>query len=622
MRNQSLKEIEETLENWLKMYEKGEPIVSDEDFDALKSYLEKHHPESEFLKKIGNTPRKNKEQLPYILGSLKNKTIENLDSWLLDPFGGRTENGWVLSHKMDGVAILCKYDNKKLVSAWLRGDHIIGENITSKARKFLPPSINCTNEIYLKGEILFKGEPSDLNYKNKRNAVAGILNRIDNANLDRLYVIFHTWANPPISHSSFYDEIQRLEKIKKMVGEENVVRYEFVINKDSIIDTAKKLYDEKTDYDKDGIVITVNRSDVENVKIPNRKIALKFNNLVQTTTVTSIEWNVTRTGKIVPVINFEPVDLGGATITKCSGFNARFILNSGLAKGSVIQIVRSGDVIPYIQRILTRSKPELIDRCPKCKSRLTWDKNKVHIICVNSECESQMYKRITHFFISLGLKQFNEKMLSSLECESIKQVYNITKEDIMKVDGWGEKSAEDFLNQLSKLKDSPPEKILAALGINGLGIETARLLIKNFTFDEILKNIEEKPSEEFIYKMLGIQGLASKKIHLILSGLASAKPLLEDLKEIGMLRDIKDTPQENKFLPLHGKSFCITGSLSISRKEFEKIIENYGGIVTSANRCDFLIANEQSNSNKYSIALKRKIPIITEKEFYEMINKK
>jgi len=612
----TIEELEYYLERWLAAYESGQPLVSDECYDHWKRQLEIHKPDSEFLKKIGNKPKRNKEKLPFILGSLTNKTLDNLDQWL-DKYSSLAGCGYILSHKMDGVAILCRYTNGEFTGAWLRGDHIIGENITHKAKHFVLPKLKPENvlcqEIYLKGEILLNCDPAQIGYKNKRNAVAGILNRDDNLNLDKLYIIFHTWANP-IEEAK--DEITRLVLMKKLCGEERVVRYSIVNNRNQIIEIAQKLIDEITQYDKDGIVITINSSKVENVKIPEMKIAFKFNKQTAESTVERVEWNTSRTGKVVPLVYIKPVDLGGATITKCAGFNAKFIIENSIGFGAKIKIVRSGDVIPYIEQIITpATAPDTIETCPECGRILELDENAVNLICNNSSCPAQIQKKIAHFFEQLGLEQFSEKMISSLDCNSITDVFKLTKEDIIKIEGWGEKSADDFIRRRDELKKSSPEKLLAALGIENLGLETAKLLLQNFTFTEIIKNITPQVTKQFVEKLISIKGIGFKKAKSIVNGLIDSVALLQDLLSVGV--EIEEKPKSGA---LAGQSFCITGALSKPRKEIEKFIEENGGINTSINNCDYLICNQRpSDSAKYKKALQRKIPIITEEELYQMI---
>jgi DNA ligase (NAD+) len=604
----TVQELEYYLDRWLKAYEEGKPLVSDECYDHYKKILEKLQPDSAFLQKIGNKPKKNKEKLPYILGSLKNKTIEDIDQWL-DKYPDA--NGYILSHKMDGVAIECEYIDGKFSRAWLRGDHYVGENITHKAKHFVPPQISSKRQLYLKGEMLLNCEPSILGYKNKRNAVAGIINRDDFSLLKHIYVIFHTIANLEQKINETWTERARIMFLEQVIS---CVRYEYVQNRKDIISVAERLIKDVTQYDKDGIVIAINNSQSENVKIPEMKVALKFNMLSAETEVDHVEWNTSRTGKVIPLIYIKPVDLGGATITKCAGFNTKYVLENFIDKGAKIKIVRSGDVIPYIDQIIQGSEEVNISSvCSSCDHVLVWDENSVNLLCVNSQCPAQIQKRITHFFEQLGLEQFGEKMIFSLNCNSITEILNLTKEDILKIPGWAEKSTSDFLNRIQELKKTSPEKILAALGIENLGTSMARLLLENFSFDEIINSIYPTIREDFIAKLIQIKGVGSKKAISIIQGLYKNIDLIKQLQDSGLIIQIEKNGK------LKGLSFCITGTLSKPRKEIEKLIEDNGGVNASINTCNYLICNEKSDSSKYKKAVARGIEIITEKQLMNML---
>lgn len=618
---ETIEQLEFYLEKWLKAYEAGNPLVTDDCYDHYKRLLLQHKPDSPLLKKIGNIPKKGKEELPYILGSLRNKTLDDIHDWY-NKYATDSISVVVLSHKLDGMAIEIEFthcnnmDAYEISNAWTRGDGYIGENITAKALRFAPlyisePYKKLPEKIYLKGEVLLGVEPETLGYKNKRNAVAGIINRDDMSLLTNLYVIFHTWANPNIHMTT---EFARLNAIQKIVGEKNCVKFQTAHSYDEMLKVASEMIDEPTQYDKDGIVICINNTQVENIKLPDKKIAFKFNKQSAITGIRYIEWNASRTGKIIPLIHIDPVDLGGATITKCAGFNAKYILENNLGKGSTIKIVRSGDVIPYIEQIIkAQGAIDGITSCPSCQGPLEWDDNEVHVICPNSSCPAKIQKKIAHFFEKLGLEEFSEKAITSLGCNSIIEVLNLTKEQIMKLDGWAETSATDFVNRINEIKKTTPEKLLAALSIENLGDTSARLLLNNFKFEEIINGIYPELKPEVVTKMILIKGLGHKKVSTIIKGLIENIDLLKQLQEAGILFETK------KVGKLQNKSFCITGKLGRPRKEIEVLIERHGGIITSVNTCDYLVLGEIDDSNKLHKAEERGINIINETTLYGMI---
>jgi len=616
--SEQLDDLENYLEQWLTTYEIGSPEIEDDQYDHYKRLLQKLRPDSKFLNKIGNKPKKNVQMLPYILGSLTNYFEDDINNWLnkfLEITNGYP--GFVLSHKLDGVAIECEYTNGELSGAWLRGDHYIGENIIHKAIIFAPKLLKPSRgKIYLKGEILFKPEVDyiKLGYKNRRNGVAGIINRDDLSLLKHLYIRFHTWSNPT-DFNQISIEFERLNLIKAIVGKDFTVPYILVEDISKILEISEKMLAEETTYDKDGIVITVNHSEVENVKLPEKKIAFKFNKLSAEAEVELVEWETSRTGKIIPVVKFKPIELGGATIQRATGFHAKFIYDNRIGPGAIVKIVRSGDVIPYIDEIIKSSENFVeINICPSCGcGELSTDETNTHIYCMNKNCPAQVQKKIAYFFEKLGLENFSEKMISTLSCDSVLDVYNLKKEDILKIDGWAETSANDFIKRIEQTKKARPEKILAALGIDNLGTTTAKLVLENFSIFEILKALDDpNVLREIVFKLIQVKGLGSKKVASIVKGLKENKILLENFIALA------DTVTENNG-SLSGKSFCISGTLSKPRKAYEQVIEKFGGENVSISSCDYLICNTQSDSNKFKKAVERGVKIITEQELIKLI---
>lgn len=611
--SQDLDELERQMEQALEAYELGESLIPDDIYDHFKRVLTQLRPKSSFLSKIGNKPKRNIETLPFILGSLTNKFEDDIQAWLDKNDNG---TGFVLSHKLDGVANEVEYTDGVLTAAWLRGDHYEGENITAKAFKYIPNKLKGEEKgkRYFKGEALLNCEPETIGYKTKRNAAAGIINKDAHDKLQYVYMIFHTYV-PTINSPFSGTERDRMFSLRQMFDSVNVVQSRFVATKDLVLASAKEMIEEITQYDKDGIVVTVNNSEVENIKLPEKKIAFKFNKMAVEAEVIKVEWNTSRTGKIIPVVVVKPVTLGGATIQRATGFHAKFIYDNEIGPGAIVKLVRSGDVIPYIEQVLKPGAEDYPNSCPTCGYKeLTTDETQTHLYCSNPNCPAQTQKGITYFFEKLGLENFSEKMISSLGCKSVIDIYNLKKEDILKLDGWAETSTVDFLNRIEQTKKARPEKILAALGIDNLGNTTAKLILENFTPQQIIDALENGDNllREMVYKLIQVKGLGEIKVKSVIKGLIENKELLKTLMTTGVSFVVEKGP-------LTGKSFCITGSLSKPRKAYEQIIEKFGGSNTSISSCNYLICNEPSNSNKFQKAKDKGVKIITEQELISLI---
>jgi DNA ligase (NAD+) len=204
-------------------------------------------------------------------------------------------------------------------------------------------------------------------------------------------------------------------------------------------------------------------------------------------------------------------------------------------------------------------------------------------------------------------------MISTLKCNSVLDIYNLKKEDIIKIDGWAETSADDFIKRIEQTKKAKPEKILAALGIDNLGTTTAKLVLENFSITEILNALDNPiVLREIVFKLIQVKGLGSKKVASIIKGLKENKTLLENFIALA------DAVTENSG-PLSGKSFCMTGSLSKPRKAYEQVIEKFGGENVSISSCDYLICNTPSDSSKFKKAIEKGVKIINEQELIELI---
>lgn len=609
---ESPEELERTLFDWLESYDLGFPQVPDDVYDNYKRQLKIIKPESKFFDRIGITPKKNKESLPFICGSLKNKTMDDIEDWLKKR---SDRNGFVLSHKLDGISLETQWDNGVFTKAWLRGDGYYGENVTEKAKKFLPPKLDFSNSefrspyltlppsIIMTHEILLNCEPEEIGYKNKRNSVSGIMHRDDDMYLDKLYCLAHVWKNPNNLISD--DELVRMTYLSYMIP---TVPFLYVSDWKDVISSAENMIKNQTQYDKDGIVICARLGKVENVKFPENKIAFKFNKQVATSEVKLIDWNVSRTGRIVPLVWINPVDLGGVTIGKATAFNAKFMRDKKINIGSQIKVCRSGDVIPYIEEVIETKEPTLPTSCPSCNESVVWDATQTHLRCNNPDCPDVVKKRITYFFIMLGLEFFSEKMISSLKCGSIFDIYKLTEKDILQIEGWGESSARDFIRRIQATKETTPEKLITSLGIEGVAQSTAKSLLDVFAFDELIALTEKD-----INRITAIKGFATKKATSVIQGLSENRQFLMDLFKAGIGVKQKVTG------PLTGLSFEITGALSKPRKKIVEWIESAGGRHESLAKCNYLICNENpSDSDKYKLAKKKDIPIITEEQLIEM----
>lgn len=336
------------LKDYDDQYYTGTSPISDLEYDRIKEAARDLYPNHPYFQSIGAKIKGEKVKLPYVLGSLNKVKLDSIEAWVEQAPGDI-----IATDKIDGVSLFVRYKGGEVVSAATRGDGHFGQDVTEKAKIFCP-KIDFQGTLDLRAEAVLSGDPKEVGllirgkaYKTKRNAAAGILNREDIKGSDWISVYFYELINDSGFHFRLNSENERLTFIgldlKLPMPRVRVLK----------VDTINFLLDmnstrDQMPYETDGLVLTCNSSVRENVALPKHKVAFKINDEAKRVTVTDVEWNVGRTGRVVPVVIIEPTEIGGVTISRATGFNAKFILEKKICKGKNIGILRSGDVIPYI----------------------------------------------------------------------------------------------------------------------------------------------------------------------------------------------------------------------------------------------------------------------------------
>lgn len=570
----------------------GSPIT-DTEYDLLKNELKELDPQNSYFNKVGSKSKNGKKvKLPYILGSLDKLKSDKVMKWCLD------DNNLVLSAKLDGATIYVEYLNGCVIFATTRGDGYEGNDITEKAKHFLP-IIDEKSHICLRGEALFSGDTyKKYGYSNRRNGVSGLLNRDDiNPNdLKDVTVVFYEVIKSPVELKT---EIERLQYISEL----GLNCVDYTIEWVYIVDHLKQIlfnFKEKSIYDIDGLVITRNKSERENVFYPKDKICFKVNEESIKVNVIGIDWNVGRSGRIVPTVIFNPVEINGTTVVRATGFNAEYVIENGIGKGSVIGIVKSGEIIPYITEIYEKTSVEL-NNCPSCDGDIQW--SGVDLICSNINCEGSKTKKIAHFFKVLGAEYISETTVRNLGVETIEEMYELDEFDIANIDGFGMKKAEQIVNEIQKTLKTTPDKLLAAFSIPGISIENAKIVISKNNWNNIFDIKEDD---------VGLGPKTSKKL---VDNINIYRPLYNFLLENGL--SFKEIEHTN----ISGKIFALTGSMPMKRDYITRLIENKGGIVKTVTKStDYLVASDiSSNSSKLKNATKYDIKIIDFDELMLML---
>jgi DNA ligase (NAD+) len=596
-------------------YNEGTSPISDEEYDSLKDKAKELYPKNPYFLMVGFTVPGSKMTLPYILGSLKKVKVDDIENWLNKNIDGE----YLISEKLDGVSIYVHYRNGKVFASMTRGNGYEGKDITKKARIFCP-EIDFKGNLMLRGEAMLMGDDhTSIGYKTRRNGVAGILNRDDDKFCDKITPFFYEVLD---CDDALFTRASEEEKMISLLGTIDVDVPNFIKtnNKSAnyLIEVLKQFKKNSLDcqYDIDGLVIKPVDYKREDVYYPELSVAFKVNDLPIPVDVLSIEWNVSRTGKVKPIVNIRPTIIGGVTVSKATGFNAEFIKLNKIDKGSIIEIQRSGDVIPHIVNVVKiASEIKLIEKCPSCGSDLSW--KGVDIVCSSENCIDSKYKKVSYFLRKMGAENITEVTCRKLGLFNIEDCYKISELDIAKFDGFGINRGSQIVNEIKFTLSSTPEKFISALGINGVSDVIAKSIVEycrniNSNDYDLMKEIFSIDEDSLI----DIDGIGYIIAENFVTEIQNYYDLLEYLYSVGL--KWKSQNRTN----ISGKIFTLTGKGEFTRQEYHSIITNNGGIVKgmSKNTHYLVAADTNTDSSKAKKARQYGVRIITYKELMELID--
>ena len=643
-----MKELVELLNKYAALYyEEDAPTVSDAEYDALYDELRAlEESEGYSLKnspthRVGGAPQKKFASSRHLLRlySLdKCKTEEELADWcarLVRATGREPE--LTAEYKFDGLTLNLLYENGELVKAATRGDGVTGEEVTAQVRTIsgVPRRISYKGRIEIQGEGIMRlsaleeyNRNSAEPLKNARNGAAGAIRNLDPAVTASRNLSFMAY-NIGYSDRRFASQTE----MHAFLEEEG-----FETEKDiAVVKGAKEAFafanrvDElrpSLDFLIDGVVFKVNDTSLREEigyteKFPKWAMAFKFKADEMTTVLRDVVWQVSRSAKLNPLAILDPVDIGGVTVKRATLNNYGDILKKKVRIGDRVFIRRSNDVIPEITGVAEESpsatdipKPEV---CPACGSPVA--ESGAFLYCTGEHCAPQIVSYLDHFASkdAMDIDGFSEKtaeqFYNELHMTSPVQLMRLKKEDIAWLDRFGDKKAENLIAAISASKDTTMDRLVFALGIDGVGKKTAKDLSARFGNMDALA----AASEEELTAIPGIGEVLADNIVAYFADEGNKK-LIEELFESGV--SVKTA--EKKEGALSGKRVVLTGSLpTMKRGEATALIEENGGEVSSSvsKNVDFVLAGEEAGS-KLDKALKLGIRIIDEKEFLAMIGGK
>jgi len=401
----------------------------------------------------------------------------------------------------------------------------------------------------------------------------------------------------------------------------NIPNYYEVSTVDEVLATYKEYIKTKRDllsYDIDGLVEEVNNFDIQqelgyqpNGLDPNFAVGIKFDSVASVTPLVKVDWNTGMTGKVVPRAWFDPVDIMGVTVEKATLHNFEFIDNlikkEGLRIGSECIVVRSGDVIPQMLGVKTvgnGTQIQIPNNCPVCNSALK--RFSVELVCENQECGAKIKGIFTNYFDTLKIKglsdKFIDKAIETYNIKSIKNLLELTVEQIEQLEGFADKSAKKAFDAIHSVKEVSPEQFMALLNIPNQGVRVFENLFNQFPIEKLLDE-NFKPSD-----ILNTKGIAEITANAIYQGIKNNLHRLRENAEfftiITKKNIVQNTNQQSQ--KMIDKNFCITGALNNGKRDdYETMIKNKGGLIGSVNKkLDYLVTNDtDTNSSKMKKAI-------------------
>ena len=637
-------------------YTLDNPTVTDREYDNWMSELldiEERHPEIKRKdspsEKIGGEVISEFKKVEHKIGMFSISDVFNESEIVAFDERIRKEfpnPSYVCELKIDGLAVSLQYEKGILKRAATRGNGLVGEDITHNVKTIgtIPLRLNKPVDIEVRGEIymplkafnelnekrLINGEPI---FQNPRNAAAGSIRQLDSSVAKSRKLDAFLYHVPETDKKTHYEALMELKELGFIVNP----NIRLVKNIDEILDYINEWTARRGElpYDIDGIVIKVNDIHMQRelgftAKYPRWVIAYKFPAEDVKTRLTDIVCTVGRTGQITPNAVFDPVKVMGSTIRRATLHNGDYINSKNLKIGDNIFVHKAGDVIPEVVgpclEDRTGNEREFVmpDKCPICGASLVLTESGIDLKCPNDLCPARNIESLIHFCDrkAMNIEGLGERIIEDFYnmkfITSIIDIYNIKdrKEELIELEGFGDKSVNKLLDNIEKSKQNSLEKLLFAIGISGIGEKNAKILAKKFMNIDNLMNA----SLENLTNISDVGPILANSIYNFFRNEDNIK-LINDLKNIGMnMNYLGAQIKENE--ELLNKRIVVTGTLKkYTRDEIQNLIELNGGLwSTSVTKKTYAVIVGENPGSKYDKAKELNIPIWTEEDFDKVIN--
>ena len=634
-------------------YDQDAPELEDFEYDALTrelKELEAAYPElitpASPTQHVGGTPS---GRFAKVTHTVKMESL--LDAFSYDElrdFDRRVQEAgiepeYVVEIKIDGLSCSLEYENGELVRASTRGDGVVGEDVTANVRaiKKIPKHLkNAPAFLEVRGEVYMPHEAfqhlcaeqelqGTAPFKNPRNAAAGSLRQKDPKITGSRGLAIFVFNVQQIRGKELTTHAESLDYLKSL-GLPVSPRYHIVHNMEDAIAEIEQIGQNrsKLDFDMDGAVIKVNRFAQRDLmgstnKFPRWAIAFKYPPEVKETTLRSIEVAVGRTGVLTPTACFDPIFLAGTTVARATLHNEDFIHQFGLRIGDTIQVRKAGDIIPEVIGVTHHAEDadpyEMPTVCPSCGAPVVHLEDESALRCINPECPAQALRNLIHFasrdamdIDGLGTAVATQMVEKGL-VHSVADLYTLTQEQLLTLDKFKEKSADNLHKAIERSKENNLDKLLFGFGIRNIGDKAAALLAEHFGTLEAIR----EAGVEAISEIDGFGGVMAQSIVEFFAKDGTAD-VVHRLADAGVNMKWKGEPKGDK---LAGKTLVVTGTLeTLSRSEAEALIVRNGGKASGSvsKKTSYVVAGAAAGS-KLTKAQSLGVPVLTEEEFLAML---
>ena len=641
-------------------YVLNRPLIGDGQFDALVDELralEQAHPElitpDSPTQRVGEQPAEGFQKVEHpapIMSLDKATSREELNAWharvskLLPE--ATPSLSYVVEPKLDGLTVVLHYRDGRFVLGATRGDGQVGENITANLRTLptLPLRIPVNSEgpepptyLVVRGEVLIYledfealnaalAEAGGAQFANPRNAAAGSLRQLDpkiTAQRPLRLLTYSIVISEPPPPATQTETLATLKSFGFPIPDE----VETFSDLDEAATYCESMIDRRDalSYEADGLVVKINDLQVQEALgavggRPRGQIAFKFPAQEAITKLERVEFSVGRTGVITPTAVLTPVPIAGVMVSRASLHNFDAIAERDIRIGDHVVVKRAGDVIPYVSGPIVDARdgdetpitPPTV--CPSCGEPVVHPEGEIAYYCINTTCPTQLVQKLTYFAALMDIEGIGERTAIQLVDRGLvhdpADLYGITKEQLLELEGFADKKADNLLAAIASSRAQPFERVLAALGIRGVGGTVATLLTGRFPS---LSALESASAED----IAGVEGLGPITAEYITDwfGRPRHQEMVSKLRAAGLTLQAREpTPRSAGDQPLDGLTFVITGTLSIPRGEVQTWIESLGGKVSGSvsSRTDYLVIGEDPGGTKYTRAQALGTPMLTE----------